>query len=42
MQTKTQNWGNSLGVRVPRDLAEEVGLKAAPMSVTPRRIVNWS
>ena len=28
MQTKVQNWGNSLGVRIPRGLAEEVGLGA--------------
>ena len=29
MQTKVQKWGNSLGVRIPRGLAEEVGLGAA-------------
>ena len=28
MQTKVQNWGNSLGVKIPRGLAEEVGLGA--------------
>jgi len=28
MQTRVQTWGNSLGVRIPRDLAEEVGLGA--------------
>ena len=28
MQTKVQKWGNSLGVRIPRSLAEEVGLGA--------------
>jgi len=28
MQTKVQKWGNSLGVRIPRGLAEEVGLVA--------------
>jgi antitoxin MazE len=28
MQAKIQNWGNSLGVRIPRGLAEEVGLGA--------------
>lgn len=28
MQTRVQKWGNSLGVRVPRGLAEEVGLGA--------------
>jgi len=28
MQTKVQTWGNSLGVRIPRGLAEKVGLKA--------------
>jgi antitoxin MazE len=28
MLTKVQKWGNSLGVRIPRGLAEEVGLWA--------------
>jgi len=28
MQTKVQKWGNSLGVRIPRGLAEEMGLGA--------------
>jgi antitoxin MazE len=28
MQTKVQKWGNSLGVRIPRGLADEVGLGA--------------
>ena len=28
MQTRIQTWGNSLGVRIPRGLAEEVGLDA--------------
>ena len=28
MQTKVQKWGNSLGVRIPRGVAEEVGLGA--------------
>ncbi len=28
MQTKVQKWGNSHGVRIPRGLAEEVGLGA--------------
>ncbi len=28
MQTRVQKWGNSLGVRIPRGLAEEVGLGA--------------
>jgi antitoxin MazE len=28
MQTKVQKWGNSLGVRIPRTLAEELGLGA--------------
>lgn len=28
MQTKVQKWGNSLGVRIPRSLVEEVGLAA--------------
>ena len=26
VQTRVQKWGNSLGVRIPRGLAEEVGL----------------
>ena len=28
VQTKVQKWGNSLGVTIPRGLAEEVGLGA--------------
>ncbi len=28
MQTKVQKWGNSLGVRIPRGLGEEIGLGA--------------
>ena len=28
MQTRVQKWGNRLGVRIPRGLAEEVGLVA--------------
>ncbi|MBC1261138.1 AbrB/MazE/SpoVT family DNA-binding domain-containing protein [Synechococcus sp. BSF8S] len=28
MRTKVQKWGNSLGVRIPRGLAEKVGLGA--------------
>jgi len=28
VQTKVQKWGNSLGVRIPRGLAEEIGLGA--------------
>jgi len=28
MLTKVQKWGNSLGVRIPRGLADEVGLGA--------------
>jgi antitoxin MazE len=28
VQTRVQKWGNSLGVRIPRGLAEEVGLSA--------------
>ncbi len=28
MQTRVQKWGNSLGVRIPRGLAEHVGLGA--------------
>lgn len=26
MQTRVQKWGNSLGVRIPRGLAEQIGL----------------
>ncbi len=29
MQTRVQKWGNSLGVRIPRGLAQEVGLGAS-------------
>ncbi len=28
MQTKIQRWGNSLGLRIPRALAEEAGVSA--------------
>ncbi len=28
MQTRIQKWGNSLGVRIPRGLADELGLGA--------------
>jgi antitoxin MazE len=28
VQTRVQKWGNSLGVRIPRGLAEEVGIGA--------------
>jgi len=28
MQTRVQKWGNSLGVRIPRGLAEQIGLGA--------------
>jgi antitoxin MazE len=28
MQTKVQRWGNSLGVRIPRSFAAEVGFEA--------------
>jgi len=28
MQTWVQKWGNSLGVRIPRSLAEQIGLGA--------------
>jgi hypothetical protein len=27
-QTRVQKWGNSLGVRIPRNLAEQIGLAA--------------
>jgi antitoxin MazE len=37
MHTKVQKWGNSLGVRIPRGLAEEVGLGAgAEVSLTAK------
>jgi antitoxin MazE len=28
MQTRVQKWGNSFGVRIPRSLAEQIGLGA--------------
>ncbi len=28
MQTRVQKWGNSLGLRIPRGLAEQIGLGA--------------
>ena len=28
MQTRVQKWGNSLGLRIPRGLAEQLGLGA--------------
>ena len=28
MRTKIQKWGNSLGLRIPRSLAEEAGVEA--------------
>ena len=28
MQTKIQKWGNSLGLRIPRSVAEEAGVEA--------------
>ena len=28
MRTRVQKWGNSLGVRIPRGLAEQIGLGA--------------
>jgi antitoxin MazE len=28
MPTRVQKWGNSLGVRIPRSLAEQIGLGA--------------
>ncbi|MCP9774039.1 AbrB/MazE/SpoVT family DNA-binding domain-containing protein [Cyanobium sp. HWJ4-Hawea] len=37
MQTKVQKWGNSLGVRIPRGIAEELGLGAgAEVSLTAK------
>ena len=28
MQTKVQKWGNSLGLRIPKSFAEQVGVEA--------------
>lgn len=28
MQTRVQKWGNSLGLRIPRSVAQEAGVKA--------------
>jgi antitoxin MazE len=28
MQTRVQKWGNSLGLRIPRSLADQIGLGA--------------
>lgn len=28
MQTRVQRWGNSLGLRIPRSVAEEAGVEA--------------
>ena len=42
MKTKAQKWGNSLAVRIPRGIAEEVGLKpnaALTIEVRKGRIV---
>lgn len=42
MKTKAQKWGNSLAVRVPRDVAREVGLQPddpVEMEVVKGRIV---
>lgn len=42
MQVKISKWGNSLGVRVPKDVADKLGLKegaSADLSVDRGRIV---
>jgi antitoxin MazE len=42
MQVKISKWGNSIGVRVPKDVAEKLGLKDgtnAELSVEKGRIV---
>ncbi len=42
MKTKAQKWGNSLAVRIPRGVVEEVGLKphdALTIEVKKGRIV---
>jgi antitoxin MazE len=38
VRTKIQKWGNSLGLRIPRSLAEEAGLVAgSEVDLTMRR-----
>jgi antitoxin MazE len=42
MQVKISKWGNSLGVRVPKDIADKLGLKegtSAELAIEKGRIV---
>jgi antitoxin MazE len=42
METRVQRWGNSLAVRIPKPLADEVGLKdnsAVQLSLHDRQLV---
>jgi antitoxin MazE len=37
METRVQKWGNSLAVRIPKSLAEEVGLRdSSPVRISLR------
>ena len=37
METRVQRWGNSLALRIPKSLADEVGLKAnSPVQLSLR------
>lgn len=40
METKIQKWGNSLGVRIPKTIAEEAGIE--PGSVVQLSMKNGS
>lgn len=38
MESRVQKWGNSLGLRIPKAFAEEVGVRAgSPVDVTVER-----
>lgn len=42
MVTKVQQWGNSLGVRIPRAFAEEVRVSAgSTVEISLREVVSW-
>ena len=51
MQTKVQKWGNSLGLRIPKSFAEQVGVEAGSevdlsiedgeLIVRPRRLPRY-
>ena len=51
MQTKIQKWGNSLGLRIPKSLAEQAGVEAGSdvdlsvedgeLVVRPRRLPRY-